>query len=348
MSIAIIVHGGAGTVAPERFDVVQAGCREAALVGWRILQAGGSAMDAVEATVRVLEDNPNYNAGIGSCLTADGTIEMDAGIMDGDALRMGAVAGVERIKNPISLARRVLASSHALLIGRGAQQFALANGIALCRREDLLTERQYSNWKQLRDEGLVHKDEEEPRFHRIEIGKVGAASSKDEQATDEPSFHRYEIASIPARDEAAKEQPKTHEPEDKHGTVGAVAVDSRGRLAAATSTGGIPNKYPGRVGDSPLVGCGFYADENAAVSCTGHGEDFIRLTIAKRAADNVAHGMSARDAAEATIATLGAKAAGTGGLIVVDRLGNVGFAWNSTHLAHAFIANNMQEPIVGV
>ncbi len=317
MSIAIIVHGGAGDAAPERFDVLQAGCREATLVGWRILQAGGSAMDAVEATVRVLEDNPNYNAGTGSCLTADGIIEMDAGIMDGHALRVGAVASVERIKNPISLARRVLASSHALLIGRGAQQFALANGIALCRHEDLQTERQYNNWKRVRAESGECEDAEEPRFYRIEIGKVEAAPRKEER-------------------------------EDKHGTVGAVAIDSSGRLAAATSTGGTINKYPGRVGDSPLVGCGFYADENAAVSCTGHGEDFIRLTIAKRAADNVAQGMSAKDAAEATLATLGAKATGTGGLIVVDRLGNVGFAWNTTHMSHAFIAHDMQEPITGV
>lgn len=317
MSIAIIVHGGAGDAAPERFDVLQAGCREAALVGWRILQAGGSAMDAVEAAVRTLEDNPDYNAGTGSCLNAEGNIEMDAGIMDGHALRVGAVAGVERIKNPISLARRVLASSHALLVSRGAQQFALANGIALCRRDDLLTERQYSNWKRIRAESGEGEDEEEPRFHRIEIGRVEAASHEEVR-------------------------------EDKHGTVGAAAIDSGGKLAAATSTGGTMNKFPGRVGDSPLVGCGFYADENAAVSCTGHGEDLIRLTIAKRAADNVAQGMSARDAAEATIATLGAKTTGTGGLIVVDRLGNVGFAWNTTHMSHAFIANDMQEPIAGV
>ena len=140
---------------------------------------------------------------------------------------------------------------------------------------------------------------------------------------------------------------ETETPE-KHGTVGAVALDQLGRLAAATSTGGILNKYPGRVGDTPLVGCGFYADENAAISCTGHGEDFIRLLIAKRAADFVARGESAREAAEAAIAVLGAKAEGVGGLIVVDRIGNIGFAWNSQTMAYAYIAEGMEEPITGV
>ena len=130
--------------------------------------------------------------------------------------------------------------------------------------------------------------------------------------------------------------------------MGAVAIDSSGILSAATSTGGIPNKYPGRVGDSPLVGCGFYADDHAAVSCTGDGEDFIRLLIAKRAVDFVASGMTARDAAEAAIAVLGAKSEGTGGLIVVDRLGNVGFDWNSENMAHAFITEALAGPIAGI
>ncbi len=189
MPSAIIVHGGAGAIPPELSEVYQAGCKEAALIGWRILQAGGAALDAVEAAVRSLEDNPYYNAGTGAGPTEEGKVELDAGMMDGYRLDVGAVADVERIKNPISLARKVLESPHVLLVGR-----------------------------------------------------------------------------MP----------------EKHGTVGAVALDDLGRLAAATSTGGILNKYPGRVGDTPLVGCGFYADENAAISCTGHGEDFIRLLIAKR------------------------------------------------------------------
>ncbi len=292
MPIAIIVHGGAGDIEDGRTESAQAGCREAALVGWRILQLGGSALDAVEAAVRSLEDNPNFNAGTGACLTTDGNIQLDAGIMDGHALSVGAVADVELIKNPISLARKVLESPHALLVGEGAQQFAQEQGVSLCQLEDLMTERQYNKWKEA----------------------TSSASTDGE----------------------------------KHGTVGAVALDTFGTLAAATSTGGIENKYPGRVGDSPLIGCGFYADDNAAISCTGHGEDFIRLLIAKRTADFVARGDVARDAAQAAIAVLGARATGTGGLIVVDRLGNVGFAWNSEHMSHAYMVEGMDEPITGV
>jgi L-asparaginase / beta-aspartyl-peptidase len=310
MPIAIIVHGGAGNVPPERSESVQEGCKEAALVGWRILQAGGSALDAVEAAVRSLEDNPMFNAGTGACLTSDGDIELDAGIMEGHTLQVGAVAGVELIKNPISLARRVLKSPHVLLVGRGAQKFAQEQGIPLCAFEDLVTERQYRIWLE---------------------NKAPATSESEEEL----QHYRREVASLEAR-------------EEKHGTVGAVAIDMADKLAAATSTGGIPNKYPGRVGDSPLVGCGFYADEQSAVSCTGYGEDFIRLLIARRAADYIAHGETARAAAQEAIALLGAKATGTGGLIIVDRKGNIGFAWNSQNMKHAYIVEGMQEPVSGI
>lgn len=305
MPIAIIVHGGAGKISADRFATAQAGCKEATLAGWRILQDGGSALEAVEAAVRSLEDNPNFNAGTGACLTTEGNIELDAGMMEGHTLRVGAVAGVELMKNPISLARKVMESPHVLLVGKGAQEFALEQDIALCTFADLLTERQYTNWKD------SHRETEEPRYHRREV------------------------------------QPLS-ERENKHGTVGAVALDTSGYLAAATSTGGTLNKFPGRVGDSPLVGCGFYADDEAAISCTGHGEDFIRLLIAKRAADCVAQGMTARDAAVATIALLGAKAEGQGGLITVDRKGNVGFAWNTEHMAYAYMNEEVTEPVAGV
>ncbi len=307
MPIAILVHGGAGTASPDRVEMLHAGCKEAASVGWRILEAGGSALDAVEAAVRTLEDNPNFNAGTGACLNTEGNIELDAGMMDGQALAVGAVAGIELIKNPISLARKVLESRHVLLVGRGAVDFAREQGIPQCEFEDLLTERQFEIWKSLQavNEGA------EPRYHRREVRSV------------------------------------THR-EEKHGTVGAVALDMSNRLAAATSTGGIYNKYPGRVGDSPLVGCGFYADEQAAISCTGDGEDFVRLLLAKRTADFVARGATAREAAEAAIALLGEKATGTGGLIVVDRLGNLGFAWNSQNMSHAYMFEGLEEPVAGV
>jgi len=312
MSIAIIVHGGAGNVTPDRAEIVQEGCKEAALIGWRILQAGGAALDAVEAAVHSLEDNPQYNAGTGSCLTSDGNIELDAGIMEGHTLQVGAVACVELIKNPIALARKVLESPHVLLVGKGAQEYALECGIPMCELEDLVTERQYQIWLDKRKQ-----------------------TAKESKTENEPRHHRREVASVEAR-------------EERHGTVGAVAIDMTGHLAAATSTGGIPNQYPGRVGDSPLVGCGFYADDNAAVSCTGDGEDFTRLLIAKRAADFVAHGESARDAAATAIAFLGAKATGTGGLIMIDRKGNIGYAWNSQHMKHAYMTEGMEGPISGI
>lgn len=307
MPIAIIVHGGAGTTTPDRVEILQAGCKEAAQVGWNVLQGGGSALDAVEAAVRSLEDNPAFNAATGACLTNEGNIELDAGIMNGHLLAVGAVAGIQLIKNPIHLARKVLESPHVLLVGKGAQDFAQEQGIEQCTFEDLLTERQYEIWKAMQ-----------------------AANEMQE-----PRYHRREIRSLSAR-------------EEKHGTVGAVAIDISDRLAAATSTGGIYNKYPGRVGDSPLVGCGFYADEQAAISCTGHGEDFVRLLIAKRTADFVERGYTAREAAEAAIAVLGQRATGTGGLIVVDRLGNVGFAWNSQNMSHAYMVEGLEEPVTGI
>jgi beta-aspartyl-peptidase (threonine type) len=269
----------------------QEGCREGLLIGWRILQSNGSALDAVEAAVRALEDDPQFNAGTGSSLTREGSIEMDAGIMDGHLLRVGAVAGVELLKNPIALARKVLESPHALLIGRGAQQFALEQGMSLCAREDLLTARQYKRWEQIR------------------AGQV-----------------------LPP----------------KHGTVGAAALDSSGHLAAATSTGGIINKYPGRVGDSPLVGCGFYADQYAAISCTGYGEDFIRLLIARRAAEYVAQGSTAQHAADEAIAFLSTQTHETGGLIAVDAQGTLGFATSRQHMPYALLSSEIIEPEIGI
>ena len=299
MSIAIIVHGGAGTIEEERAPLAKKGCSEAALIGWSILREGGTALAAVEAAVRTLEDNPIFNAGTGSCLNRDGKIEMDAGIMEGHTLNVGSVAGIERIKHPITVARHVLESPHVLLISEGAQQFALEHGMTLCAEEELITERQYRAWK----EG-----------------------------------HSADLTLFPDEKDTSK----------KHGTVGAVAFDGFGILAAATSTGGFMNKVPGRVGDSPLVGCGFYADEYAAISCTGYGEDFTRLLIGRRAAEFVAHGDAAQQAAESAIAFLSKRAGGQGGLIIVDHNGKIGFAKNSRNMAYAYLTEDMTEAQAGV
>lgn len=285
---AIAVHGGAGAPGPD--DAASSGSvpdplrlegvRRACAAGWSILGAGGSALDAVEAAVRVLEDDPAFNAGTGATLTAAGEAELDASIMDGASLRCGAVAAIRDVKNPISLARAVMErSEHVLLAGEGASAFARELGLPPYANRLLVTPAQRARW---------------------EAARRGAAASKT-------------------------------------GTVGAVARDAGGHLAAATSTGGMSMKRAGRVGDTPLIGCGTYADDAlAAVSCTGHGERIIQLTLARHAADLVGRGASAMEAARRAAALLRERVQGDGGLIVVARAGEVGFAHNTPMMSRAW------------
>jgi beta-aspartyl-peptidase (threonine type) len=282
---AIAVHGGAGGpsfVTSSEVDALRrAGVRRAAEGGWRILESGGSALDAVETAVRLLEDDPTFNAGTGACLTSQGEVELDASIMDGETLRCGAVAIVKDVKNPVTLARLVMErSSHVLLAGLGASAFARQVGIPPHDNALLVTTGQRARWKEL----------------------------------------------------LAGEIPSTYK-----GTVGAVARDARGHLAAATSTGGIAMKLPGRIGDTPLIGCGTYADDQlAAVSCTGHGERIIQVTLARQTADLVSRGLGAREAAEAAIRLLSNRVHGEGGLIVAGPRGPVGFAHNTPVMSRAW------------
>ena len=286
---ALIVHGGAGTLGPD--DPASSGgpqaprlegVRRACAAGWSILRAGGSALDAVEAAVRVLEDDPMFNAGTGATLTAAGDVELDASIMDGESLRCGAVAVVRDVKNPVSLARAVMErTDHVLLAGPGASAFARELGLPAYENRLLVTPQQRARW---------------------ELARKGAQGSKT-------------------------------------GTVGAAARDARGHLAAATSTGGMSMKLPGRVGDTPIIGCGTYADDAlGAVSCTGHGERIIQLTLARHAADLVGRGASAMDAAREAAALLGRRVRGDGGLIVVGPSGEVGFAHNTPAMSRAWTA----------
>src|SRR5512138_3887926 len=277
---AIAVHGGAGNLGPDDPATSGApdaprlgGVRRAAEAGWAVLRAGGSALDAVEAAVRLLEDDPTFNAATGATLTAAGDVECDASIMDGETLRCGAVAAVRDVRNPISLARAVMErSAHVLLAGPGASAFAREVGIPPHENGLLVTPHQRARW---------------------EAARAGAKASRT-------------------------------------GTVGAVARDARGHLAAATSTGGMAMKRAGRIGDTPLVGCGTYADDAlAAVSCTGHGESIIRLTLARHAADLVGRGLAPMDAAREAVRALGARVSGEGGLILVGPTGEVGFAHNT-------------------
>ncbi len=285
---AIAVHGGAGGLAADGPDTLPesdaprlSGARRAAEAGWRILDGGGSALDAVEAAVRLLEDDPLFNAGTGACLTAAGDVELDASIMDGETLRCGAVAVVKDVKNPVSLARLVMErSSHVLLAGPGASTYARQVGIPPHDNALLVTPAQRARWEELRGGGA-------------------------------PSTHK--------------------------GTVGAVARDRRGHLAAATSTGGIAMKLPGRIGDTPLIGSGTYADDElAAVSCTGHGERIIQITLSRQAAELVGRGLGAMEAARAAIRLLSDRVRGEGGLIIAAPKGPVGFAYNTPVMTRAW------------
>ena len=274
-SPSIIVHGGAGPIKDDSLAARLEGCKAAALAGWTILRQGGAALDAVEAAVVVLEDNPLFNAGTGSTLNSLGKIEMDAAIMEGHSLRAGAVTAVSGVKNPIKLARRILEDGrHIMLAGEGALLFARQIGFPECALESLLVESEKKRWQ------------------------------------------------------------------SKHGTVGAVAFDSAGRLAVATSTGGIFNKLPGRVGDTPLIGCGTYANGDGAASCTGQGEAIIRLVLAKRAVDflHEADDIEAQTAARMAIAHLEERLQSTGGIILIDRSGKIGYARNMSHMPVCIIA----------
>jgi L-asparaginase / beta-aspartyl-peptidase len=272
---AVIVHGGAGPIRDDSLPQRLEGCKAAALAAWDILAQNGSALDSAEAAVVVLEDNRLFNAGIGSTLNQNGKVEMDAAIMDGDLLRAGAVAAVERIKNPIKLARRVMEDGrHVILAGEGALTFAREIGFPQCSPELLIVEHERKRWA------------------------------------------------------------------EKHGTVGCVVLDASGRIAVATSTGGIFNKLPGRIGDSPLPGCGTYADDRGGVSCTGLGEAIIRVVLGKTAIDFLSEGIDPNTAARKSLALLEAKTGAQAGLIMIDCHGRIGYARNTTHMPVCFIKDN--------
>ncbi|NJF24748.1 isoaspartyl peptidase/L-asparaginase family protein [Thermococcus sp. Bubb.Bath] len=305
--VAIIVHGGAGTIRnEERIPKVLDGVREAVLAGWRELKRG-SALDAVEEAVKALEDNPIFNAGTGSVLTLDGKVEMDAAVMRGKTLEAGAVAGIWGVRNPISVARKVMEKTdHVLLEGEGAVKFARLLG--------------FEEYNPVTDERL--KQWEELRKKLIESGETKHWKKLNELIKEYPEVLRS--------------------------TVGAVAFDGE-EVVAGTSTGGVFLKMFGRVGDTPIIGGGTYANEVAGASCTGLGEVAIKLALAKSATDFVRLGMDAQAASEAAI-SLATKYFGpdTMGIIMVDSKGNVGFAKNTKHMSHAFMRKGMKEPEAGV
>ncbi len=296
---ALIVHGGAGSRPPELDAAQRAGCTTAVDAGWQILRRDGAAIDAVCAAVVVLENDPAFNAGRGSCLTSAGTVEMDASVMDGRTLRAGAVAVVRGVPNPVRLARAIMDDGrHLMFAGPEAERLAADLGIETCPPHALVTERQRQLWQRHLDRG-------------------GDAA----------------ISPVAGGHPA--------------GTVGAVAIDSDGHVAAATSTGGVFFKLPGRVGDSALIGAGTYADDAlGAVSATGLGEAIIRVVLAHRVADLLRDGRDPTAAARVGIHALAQRTSATGGLIVVDPLGRVGCAANTPQMTVGYMHAELREAVI--
>ena len=306
--IAIVVHGGAGKVEPARHDAILAACRAAAEAGHAILRAGGRALDAVQAAVRVLEDCPELNAGTGAALNRAGEVELDAAIVDGATLAIGAVAAVPDLRAPIDLARAVLDDGeHVLLAGPAAWDFARAHGITPAPPGAMVTDRARARWQAARAAADAKADPH-----------AAAATAPD---------------ATPAATIAAPPDPPT-----EGGTVGAVAVDRDGHVAAATSTGGINFKRRGRVGDSPLPGAGTWADDRGgAASATGDGEAIIRVALTRRLVDRVADGAPLHDVATALIGELATRGRGHGGVIGVDPRGRVTAVHDTDTMAVAAI-----------
>jgi len=290
---SLAIHGGAGTISPEQITPaiereLRAGLQQSLDAGRAILQNGGSSLDAVVAAVRVLEDDPLFNAGRGAVFTSAGTHEMDAAIMDGRTLMAGAVAAVAQLKNPIVLARAVMEKSpHAMLAGKGAEDFARELGLEIADEKYFFTDR---------------------RWEALERVRRNRAALSDA---------------------------------DRHGTVGAVALDGMGNLAAATSTGGNTNKRPGRIGDTPIIGAGTYANnKTCAVSATGDGEFFMRAVAAHDLSALMDYGrMDLAEAARAVIDKVNALG-GTGGLIALDRDGNIALPFNTTGMYRGYVDVN--------
>ncbi len=291
MRPVIIVHGGAWAIPDDLVEAHKKGVRKAALRGWRILEEEGSAMDSVVEAVSIMEDDFTFDAGIGSFLNEEGRVDLDASVMNGDGLKAGAVASVYRVKNPVKLARLVMEKTeHVLLVGEGAHRFAEKMGLEIIDPSELVTEREYLRWKEMKEKGYS------PRQAFV-----------------------------------------------KDSTVGAVALDSKGRLAVALSTGGTPNKMVGRVGDVPIIGSGLYADNlKGAAASTGHGESIIRVVLAKSAVDMLGLGLSAQAAAESAVDLL-KRIDGYGGIITLNRRGNVGYAYNTPRMAVAYVVNGEVE-----
>ncbi len=296
MAYTLVIHGGAGNITPaimnDELDKLYSEALNTALdAGQEVLKGSGSAMDAIVAAIVELENNPLFNAGKGAVFTKKGLNEMDAAVMDGSNLMAGAVAGVRNIKNPIMLAREIMEhSGHVFLSGNGAAEFALNRGIEFAADEYFFNKERYQQWLNIRDSDYYQLDHKEDNLKGV-----------------------------------------TPNPDHKFGTVGAVALDEQGNIAAGTSTGGMTNKRFGRIGDSPVIGSGTYANnKTCAISCTGHGEYFLRAVVAYDVSCLMEYrGLSLKDACNEVVKNKLVKMGGEGGLIAVDAHGNYDMCFNS-------------------
>ena len=293
----LVVHGGAWAMPDDMVEAHLLGVRNALGAGWRVLERGGAALDAVEEAVVVMEDDETFDAGRGSFLNRDGRVQMDALIMDGATLRAGGVGCVERVRNPVRAARKILSESpHVYFVGEGAERFAAEHGVELCGNEELVIAREVERLREYQRDAAGHE---------------------------------------------------LFAPAISHDTVGAVALDRAGNIAAATSTGGTLNKAPGRLGDSSLIGCGCYADNlSAAVSTTGWGEPIMKLVLAKWTADRVLAGNLPEWAAQEAMNYLKQRLNGHGGIIVLNAQGRVGIAHNTPRIAWA--SRTMKKEEAGI
>jgi beta-aspartyl-peptidase (threonine type) len=302
-SPVLLVHGGAWAIPDDMLEAHEQGVFDALQAGYSLLERGASAVDAVEAAVARMEDDGTFDAGRGSFLTRDGRVQLDALLMDGATLRAGGVACVERLRNPIRAARLVMdRSPHVYFVGAGAEEFARSQGMALVDNSELVLER--------------------------ERKRLADAQAKESAGLPDLTFEGDDKSRETAADVDAGLD------FDSHDTVGAIALDAEGRLAAGTSTGGTLNKAPGRVGDSSLIGSGCYADNaSAAVSLTGWGEPIMKLVLGKWATDRVQQGVSPEQAAPEAIAYLFRRLGGHGGIILLGPDGRYGIAHNTPRMA---------------
>jgi L-asparaginase / beta-aspartyl-peptidase len=296
----LVVHGGAWAMPDNMVEAHLRGVRNALAAGWNVLAHGGSSLDAIEEAVIIMEDDETFDAGRGSFLNRDGKVQLDSLIMDGSTLRAGGVGCVERLRNPVRAARKILSESpHVYFVAEGAERFAAEHGIELCHNEDL----------------VISRETQRLREYQREAAQGSSLDGKDLFA-----------------------------PHISHDTVGAVALDRNGNIAAATSTGGTLNKAPGRLGDSSLIGCGCYADNaSAAVSTTGWGEPIMKLVLAKWTADRVLAGNLPEWAAKEAMNYLQQRLNGHGGIIVLNSQGQFGIAHNTPRMAWAFKTEKREE-----